>query len=34
VTCHHVVDHIFVVGTGLIVHGPARVQQFKPTLFD
>lgn len=25
VTCHHVVDHIFVVGTSLIVHRPARV---------
>ncbi len=34
VTCHHVVYHIFVVGTGLIVHGPARVEQLESTLYD
>lgn len=30
---HHVVDHVFEVGTGFIVHAPASIYKFKPTFF-
>lgn len=34
VTNHHVVDHVVVCGTGLIMHGPTSVDQLKLTIFD
>jgi hypothetical protein len=26
VACHHVIHHVFVVGTGFVVHGPPGVE--------
>ena len=34
VTDEHVVHHVVVVRTGLVMHGPASVHKFKTTLFD
>jgi len=33
VTEHHVVDHVFEVRTGLIMHAPSSIYEFKSTFF-